>query len=133
MDFTLAAFGVAFSALCIWLTVRIVNRREKSRRVTWAAALAVAALVGYPLSFGPACRLAQEDLIPESQFMTMYRPCIRLAHEGPQAVSDPLHWWVRQWRGELGLMIAIVRDLMAPPYIMDADALDVAREVSQEH
>jgi len=26
---TVSAFGVAFAAFCIWLTVRIINRREK--------------------------------------------------------------------------------------------------------
>jgi len=47
------AIAVASAAFCVWLTVRIVNRREK-----WAK-WALAAMAGVPLmyvaSFGPLC------------------------------------------------------------------------------
>lgn len=47
-----AALGVAFAALCVWLGVRIFNRRER-----WAKRTAVIVLVPilYVASFGPAC------------------------------------------------------------------------------
>src|SRR5258708_31491364 len=51
MSLLLAA--VTFSALCVWLAVRIVNRREKWAK--WMAVALAVVLVGYPLSFGPAC------------------------------------------------------------------------------
>ena len=126
----LAASGLAFAAFCIWFTVRVVNRREKSRRMIWLAALAAAALLSYPLSFGPTCRLAYEGLIPESQFMTVYRPCIRLALDGPQAVRGPLQWWDEQWGGHL--LIVIVRDLMSSQSYSPSsfeEAEDVVRQV----
>jgi hypothetical protein len=100
MDFMLPALGVSFAAFCIWITVRIVNRREKSRRMIWAAALASAALLSYPFSFGPACRLVIKFVLPYSHFTTVYEPCIRLAIHGPQAIRGPLSWWVEQCGGE---------------------------------
>jgi hypothetical protein len=42
---------VAFTAFCIWLGVRMMNRRE--RWAKWAA-IALVALLAYPLSFWPA-------------------------------------------------------------------------------
>jgi hypothetical protein len=56
MSVILPALAVAFIAFCIWLSVRIVNRRER-----WAKRTAVALVVSLPLlyvaSFGPACWL----------------------------------------------------------------------------
>ena len=53
MPLTLLIFGVAFAAICIWLTVRIVNRRERWAKWTLAGVIGVAML--YVVSFGPAC------------------------------------------------------------------------------
>jgi hypothetical protein len=54
MTIILFTLSVAFAAFCVWLTVRIVNRRER-----WARWTLVGLLVGLPvlyvLSFGPAC------------------------------------------------------------------------------
>ncbi len=50
---TIAA--LIFTAFCIWLIVRIVNRREKWARWTLAGAVGIPAL--YIASFGPACRV----------------------------------------------------------------------------
>lgn len=52
MTMLFSGLGVTFVAFCIWLTVRIANRRER-----WAARMAyglVAVLLAYPLSLGPA-------------------------------------------------------------------------------
>jgi hypothetical protein len=53
-DQFLLAVGVMVAALAIWLTVRIVNRRER-----WAQRVAVGLFFGLPIlylaSFGPAC------------------------------------------------------------------------------
>jgi hypothetical protein len=54
MSIILPALAVAFAAFSGWLTVRIVNRRERWAKLT-AVALAIALL--YPASFGPACWL----------------------------------------------------------------------------
>jgi len=54
MSIALLVLAVAFGACCIWLTVRIVNRRER-----WAKWTAVALVLGLPLlyvlSIGPMC------------------------------------------------------------------------------
>jgi hypothetical protein len=45
--------ATAFAAFCLWLVVRIVNRRE--RWAKWLGAAVIAwLLIGYPLSIGPA-------------------------------------------------------------------------------
>src|SRR5579863_9560571 len=45
--------GVAFSAVCVWLTVRIVNRRE--RWAKWTLAIVIGLPVLYLASFGLVC------------------------------------------------------------------------------
>lgn len=45
--------AVAFAAFCVWLTVRIINRRE--RWTKWTLAAVVSLPVLYVASFGPAC------------------------------------------------------------------------------
>jgi hypothetical protein len=54
MNVLLPLLAVAFAALCVWLTVRIINRKER-----WAKWTLVGTVVGVPIlyvaSFGPAC------------------------------------------------------------------------------
>ena len=45
--------GVAFAALCIWLIVRVINRR--GRLAKWSLAIVVASPVLYVASFRPVC------------------------------------------------------------------------------
>jgi hypothetical protein len=65
------AFGVAFAAVCIWLAVRIVNRRE--RWAKWTLAVVVTVPVLYVASFGPVCwwisRYGDSEWLPD-----VYRP-----------------------------------------------------------
>jgi hypothetical protein len=49
MKIALSIFGVAFTAFCVWLVVRIVNRRE--RWAKWTAAALMVLVVSYPLSY----------------------------------------------------------------------------------
>ena len=53
MALALAIFGVTFAAFCVWLTVRIINRRE--RWAKWTAVALFGMPVLYVASFGPAC------------------------------------------------------------------------------
>jgi hypothetical protein len=54
MAIALAIFGVAFAAFCVWLGVRVYNRRE--RWAKWVLAVTIFSMpVLYVLSFGPAC------------------------------------------------------------------------------
>jgi hypothetical protein len=48
-----AGLGVAVAAFAVWLTVRIVNRRQ--RWAKWAAGVLFGVVVLYPLSAGPFC------------------------------------------------------------------------------
>lgn len=60
MSILLPAVVVAFAAFCVWLTVRIVNRRE--RWAKWTLAAVVFGLpVLYVASFGPACWVAADQ------------------------------------------------------------------------
>src|SRR5690349_19586030 len=52
MTIVLPALALAFAAFCVWLAVRIINRRE--RWAKWTAAVIAPPLL-YLLSFGPAC------------------------------------------------------------------------------
>jgi hypothetical protein len=47
----LSIFGITLAAICIWLTVRIVNRRERWAKWTIAGVIGIPAL--YLASFGP--------------------------------------------------------------------------------
>ena len=53
MSIVLPTLAASFAALCIWLTVRIVNRQE--RWAKWTLAVVVGLPVLHALSFGPAC------------------------------------------------------------------------------
>lgn len=75
MAVALPIIGVAFSAFCVWLTVRIVNRRERwAKRTAIALALII---VAYPLSSGPVISFWLHGVFSNSTFLTinrLYRP-----------------------------------------------------------
>ena len=48
MSIIIASLAFAFAAFCLWLTVRIVNRREKPRLAFWATVV-VALVAGAAL------------------------------------------------------------------------------------
>ncbi len=56
--------AVAFAAFCVWLAVRIVDRRERWAKRT-AIALILWMLVAYPLSMGPIWRLRSKGALPK--------------------------------------------------------------------
>jgi hypothetical protein len=52
----------------------------------------VAVLVGYPLSFGPACWMTSiDDLAPH--IAAIYWPLGRTAVNGPACIARPLKWY----------------------------------------
>jgi hypothetical protein len=53
MTILVPGLAVAFAALCIWLTVRIVNRRMNRGWAFWATVAVGTLLVAYPLGCGP--------------------------------------------------------------------------------
>ncbi len=55
-DYVIAMIGVLFAAFCVWLTVRIINRRER-----WAIRTAAATVVAVALYLGLAGLVAFLD------------------------------------------------------------------------
>jgi hypothetical protein len=53
MAIAIAISAVAIAAFCVWLAVRIFNRRE--RWAKWSLAVAIWLPLLYVLSFGPWC------------------------------------------------------------------------------
>lgn len=95
MNIILPALAVAFAALCVWLGVRIFNRRER-----WAKWTAVAVIMlGYPLSIGPIECLAWHDLLPRWGYHpieVVYRPLLFLIEKcGARGAFD---WYLTLWR-----------------------------------
>jgi hypothetical protein len=88
----IAIVAVAFAAICVWLGVRIYNRRER-----WAKRT-LALLVGLPLlyvaSFGPAIRAYHRNPTHESYAMVVkwYRPFLIAVGRSPAGVR----WTVEQ-------------------------------------
>jgi hypothetical protein len=62
MTIVLPALAVAFGALCVWLTVRIVNRRERWAKWTLAAAIVVGSIFALIIREEIARQAARRDL-----------------------------------------------------------------------
>jgi hypothetical protein len=73
-------------AFFIWLAVHISNLRTKPGIRFWIAAALAALLSMYPLSFGPACRLAEHGNISLERVGEIYSPIIRLGRHGPEPI-----------------------------------------------
>ncbi len=110
MAIALPIFGVAFAAYCIWLGVRIVNRRER-----WAKWTLLGTIVGVPvlyvLSFGPACwwfgtpsdqsfgGIGPDGLAltpdPATEARQIYWPIGWVALNGPSSIERALGWYAK--------------------------------------
>jgi hypothetical protein len=90
--FIIAALAFACAAFCVWLTVRIVNRRE--RWAKWTAVLvAFVVLVGYPLSFGPACWINLRTGSGSRAIGAFYRPIGWLYLHSGDALGEVIGAW----------------------------------------
>ena len=104
MNLALSIFTVAFAAFCVWLTVRVVNRRER-----WAKWTLVGTVIGLPVlyvvSFGPACWISSHVLdkdydedddgtgVTAETVSSLYEPIFRLAWRGHPIIREPLFWY----------------------------------------
>jgi hypothetical protein len=104
MTILLPALAIAFAAFCVWLTVRIVNRRER-----WAKWMALAAAIGIPAlyvaSFGPVCWISSHaldriDHIGARTVSELYQPILFLAWSGPSIAQRPVIWYMRLWSSD---------------------------------
>src|SRR5258708_4211480 len=104
-DVILVAIAVGFAAVCIWLGVRIFNRRERWAKRTLAGFIAFPVL--YLASFGPACWLTNRraDHWKCPRAMVVYWPLghaftvmgLRRQRTGNrfiQAGHEVLTWWI---------------------------------------
>jgi hypothetical protein len=89
MAVTLAIFGVAFAAFCVWLGVRVYNRRE--RWAKWTAVTVVCSPVLYVLSFGPACWIVSRTDCGHTAVTEAYRPIGCAVWKCPQFI------WLNTW------------------------------------
>jgi hypothetical protein len=71
-ELILPALGLLIAAFCIWLAVRVVNRRERWAKRT-ALGLTIV-LVFYPLSLGPACWITSRLQRGEGIVTAAFRP-----------------------------------------------------------
>jgi hypothetical protein len=68
--------------------------RKKPTAGFWITVALVAVLVGYPLSFGPACWISGR-LQPSGRFVSVaYRPILRIWIVGPAWVETALGFYV---------------------------------------
>jgi hypothetical protein len=87
--FQTAALIVALT--CVWLTVRIVNRRE--RWAMWTAVfLVLLAILGYLLSIGPAAIWATQHRVKAADFTRFYAP-LRMAANECVLLDEFLDWY----------------------------------------
>lgn len=98
MTALLLSLAVAFAAVCICLTVRIVRRREQWAKWTLGAIVALPVL--YVLSMGPSAWLSTRHFMPESLGHVtghLYDPIELLMARGPKPIGQAVRWYVRLW------------------------------------
>jgi hypothetical protein len=69
-----------------------MHKRRDSKLVSWITASILAALLAYPLSFGPACCLADRGAISLDAVIWSYAPLFRAARKY-QGVAHALDWY----------------------------------------
>ena len=79
-----------------------MTARKKPTAGFWITVALVAVLVGYPLSFGPACWLEERGTTPDwcvTSFEVIYSPLYWIMFNGPQPIARFLWWYFKLWRG----------------------------------
>lgn len=101
MTVLLPTLTAAFAAFCVWLTVQIINRRERWAKRTLADVAGV--LVLYLVSIGPAywmCTDARgrvrKDLSGDV-FLKIYAPLIAEYHNSTPLIGDSIGWYLAVW------------------------------------
>jgi hypothetical protein len=92
MSIVMPALAVAFAAFCVWLGVRIFNRRERWAKRT--AVLVVGLPLFYILSIGPVCWLVSRVGVAGSRGLGFfYRPLLKACVISPRPVAQLLYWY----------------------------------------
>jgi len=98
MAIVFTVLGVSFAAFAVWLTVRIVKRKERWAKRT-AVALALSPVL-YVLSMGPNAGLQTRHLMPEplsNATKHLYLPIELLMAYGPKPVDQAMRWYIGLW------------------------------------
>ncbi len=96
METVFSAIVAALAAFCVWLGVRIVNRREKWAKRT---AVVLALVLVYPMSMGPILWLDLHGLTPAwCQDIPLYAPFQWMRENWPGPVRDAINWYLAFWR-----------------------------------
>jgi hypothetical protein len=105
VNLALSIIGITFTAFCVWLTVRIINRRERwAKRLAVAVGLAVLIVAGYPASVGLCVGVKS---FRSAEMAEDYRLGCRLSRFLQAGLRADER--VRQWVADLGLR-HVVRD-----------------------
>jgi len=75
----------------------MTSARKQPGVAFWATVVVVAALIGYPASFGPAIWLTARGCFRTSTVQPFYRPILWSAAQA-ESLEDALVWW-----GSLGV------------------------------
>ena len=103
MSAVVPALGTAFAATAVWLTVRIVNRKNKPGWRFWTTVTLLTLLTAYPLSIGPFIWLAYHNYLPLDNecihsIARLYAP-IAMAARQSTTVSSALDRYAKSWIG----------------------------------
>jgi hypothetical protein len=100
MTIVLPVLSVVFAAFCVWLTVRIANRKERWAKRTLA--LVVGLPVLYVLGFGPAVwiksRFFPKRHSADLAIEYVYRPILSRLKYPHNSIADAFDWY-----GSIGL------------------------------
>ena len=88
--------GSAVAAFCIWLTVRLANRRERWSKRAAVKLISLLLLVGYPLSVGPAFWLSQHLEI-DHRLWGVYAPLVWGVESGPEIIAELFTTYLGLW------------------------------------
>ena len=86
--------------------------RKKPGVAFWATVSLVVALVGYPLSFGPACWMASRDMIQEHSVVEIYKPLVYASVFDPTGI---LARWADVGTPNGGMIFYLLQDLNPEP------------------
>jgi hypothetical protein len=67
--------------------------RKKPGVAFWATVVVVVVLIGYPLSFGPACWVSSHSGRGSALVSTVYQPILWSVFDGPALVVTPVWWY----------------------------------------
>jgi hypothetical protein len=88
-----------------------VTERKKTGVALWATVALVVVLVGYPLSFGPACWLSARGAIPEMVIKYAYWPLLCQRVHLPNSIGAAIGWYGSVGVPRGGAVVFIIDDL----------------------